>query len=122
MRTIITLIAFASLTCVSTPKTSDRVSPPLPQGQLLRVFKGQQLTMQLTPDSRILSGSGELLGEFDSRSRRVNVGKVEISLDQVVREQTSEGFELALPVGPWRIDVGTAGEVTVPAFTPTKPR
>jgi hypothetical protein len=113
MRTIITLIAFASLACAATPKPPERVSPPLPQVQLLRVFKGPQFTMQLTPDNRILDGSGDPVGRLYARSRMVSVGKVEISLDQVVREQSNKGFELDLPVGPWRIDVGTAGEVTI---------
>jgi hypothetical protein len=116
MRTVTTLIAFAWLACATAPKTStggDQVSPPLPHTQLLRVFKGTQLTMQLTPDSRILDGAGNPVGGFDARSRTVSVGEVKISLDQVVSNPSNEGFELDLPVGAWKIGVVAAGEVSI---------
>jgi hypothetical protein len=116
MRTVITLLAFAWLACAAAPKTSNggyQVSPPLPRTQLLRLFKGTQLTIQLALDSRILDGSGDSVGRFDAQSNTVSVGTIKLSLDQVVREQNNEGFELDLPVGAWRIVVATAGDVTI---------
>jgi hypothetical protein len=85
-----------------------------PQAQLLRVFTGQQtLTIQMTPDDRVLDGSGLTVGKFDANSRVVTVSGIQIPLADVVRRQADRRVELELPVGTWQIEIAASGEINV---------
>lgn len=118
MRAIATLIALVGVTCSSGPVTpssneSMKRSTP-PQAQLLRVFTGQQtLTIQMTPDDRVLDRSGLTVGKFDAKSRVVTVGVIQIRLPDVVRRQTDRRVELELPIGTWQIEVAASGDINV---------
>ena len=108
-------VASGLLACASTqnPSTTDRPSTSSTPVQRLRVFKGLQLTVQLTPDDKILDELGSPVGEFVTRSRVVRVDSVEVSLDNVVTARSVDEFALELPVGVWRIHIAPGGALMV---------
>jgi hypothetical protein len=118
MRAVAILIALVGVTCSSgsvTPSGSESTKRSTSQKtQLLRVFTGQQtLAIQMTPDDRVLDGSGVTVGTFDANSRVVTVSSIQIPLAEVVRRQADRRVELELPIGRWQIEVAASGDINV---------